>query len=257
MIENLFHDLSALPQVEAIALGGSRAGTCFDETSDYDIYLYCTAPVPEETRQEILSKYASYVEYGNHFWELEDNGTLKNGIDFDLLFRNLDDFTAGVANVVEHFQAYNGYTTCMWHNLLTCKIIYDRDGRLAEAKKRFDVPYPPQLKENIIHQNLRLLHGNLPSYDGQILKAVKRQDEVSICHRTAAFMESYFDIIWALNEKTHPGEKRLISLCEENCKILPVNFQENIHNLYHNLFSSSENVQADLVKIVNELTKIL
>ena len=145
----------------------------------------------------------------------------------------------------------------MWHNLLTCKIIYDRDGRLAQAKARFDVPFPPQLKANIIHQNLRLLHDNLPSYDGQILKAVKRQDEVSICHRTAAFMESYFDILWALNEKTHPGEKRLVSLCTENCQILPENFQENIHILYRDLFTSPENTQANLAKIVDELTKVL
>lgn len=257
MINALFEDLSSLPQVEAIALGGSRAGTCFDETSDFDIYLYCTSPIPEETRREILGKYASYVEYGNHFWELEDNGTFNNGVDFDLLFRNLDDFAAGVAHVVENFQACNGYTTCMWHNLLTCKIIYDRDGRLAQAKARFDVPFPPQLKANIIHQNLRLLHDNLPSYDGQILKAVKRQDEVSICHRTAAFMESYFDILWALNEKTHPGEKRLVSLCTENCQILPENFQENIHILYRDLFTSPENTQANLAKIVDELTKVL
>ena len=257
MINQLFAELSAVPEIEAIALGGSRAGTHFDEKSDYDIYLYCTAPVSEDTRRRILSKYCSYVEYSNQFWETEDNGTLNNGIDFDLLLRDLDDFTAGVARVVEQFQPSNAYTTCMWHNLLTCKIIYDRDGRLAEAKKRFDVPYPPQLKANIIHQNLRLLHGNLPSYDGQILKAVKRQDEVSICHRTAAFMESYFDILWALNEKTHPGEKRLVSLCTENCQILPANFQENIRILYRDLFTSPENTQANLAKIVDELTKIL
>ena len=257
MIHQLFQELSVLPQVEAIALGGSRAGNTFDESSDYDIYLYCTAPIPEKTRRSILSKYASYVEYGNHFWELEDNGTLNNGLDFDLLFRNLDDFTTELARVVEDFQPSNGYTTCMWHNLLTCKILYDRNGRLAAAKARFDVPYPPQLKENIICQNLRLLHGNLPSYDGQILKAVNRGDKVSICHRTAAFMESYFDIIWALNEKTHPGEKRLVSLCLEHCPILPQNFAENIHSLYHDLFLSSRNTQENLTKIMDELTKIL
>ena len=34
-----------LDLIEAIALGGSRAGAHFDETSDYDIYLYCTAPI--------------------------------------------------------------------------------------------------------------------------------------------------------------------------------------------------------------------
>ena len=257
MIDLFFQKLSALPQVEAIALGGSRAGTYYDDSSDYDIYLYCTAPISEEIRREILGEFASYVEYGNHFWELEDNGTFKNGVDFDLLFRNLDDFTVGVARVVEDFQPSNGYTTCMWHNLMTCKIIYDRDGRLAAAKTRFDIPYPPQLKENIIHQNLRLLHGNLPSYDGQILKAVSRGDTVSICHRTAAFMESYFDIIWALNEKTHPGEKRLISLCEANCPILPAHFRENIETLYRDLFSAPKNTPENLTRILEELIKIL
>ena len=123
MIDQVFEEFSKLPQVEAIALGGSRAGTHFDEKSDYDIYLYCTAPVSEDERRGILSKYCSYVEYGNHFWELEDNGTFNNGIDFDLLFRDLDDFTSGIARVVEQHQPSNAYTTCMWHNLITCKII--------------------------------------------------------------------------------------------------------------------------------------
>ena len=111
MINQVFNELSKLPQIEAIALGGSRAGSHYDDKSDYDIYLYYTAPVSEEERRNILSKYCSYVEYGNHFWELEDNGTFNNGIDFDILYRNLDDFTAGVGQVVEHHKASNAYTT--------------------------------------------------------------------------------------------------------------------------------------------------
>ena len=134
MIDQLFQDFSALPQVEAIALGGSRAGTHYDEKSDYDIYLYCTGPISKDVRRGILEKYFSYMEIGNHFWEYEDNGTLKNGIDVDILYRNLDDFTADVASVVEQHQARNGYTTCMWHNLVTCRIISDKTGRLAAAR---------------------------------------------------------------------------------------------------------------------------
>ena len=257
MVNELFREFSSLPQVEAIALGGSRAGAHFDEKSDYDIYLYCTCPISEETRRDILGKYASYVEYGNHFWELEDNGTLKNGIDFDILFRNLEDFSTGVAAVVEDFQASNGYTTCMWHNLRTCKIIYDENGRLAETKKRFDVPYPAQLKQNIISRNWKLLSGMLPSYDGQIRKAAGRDDKVSICHRTAAFMESYFDILWALNEQTHPGEKRLVNLCKAHCKLLPEDFEANLNTLYAHLFTEPKLIPHDLTRIVEELGKIL
>jgi len=234
MFESVILELSRLPQVEAIALGGSRAGSAYDEKSDYDIYLYCTAPIPEESRRTILEKYCSYVEYGNHFWELEDNGTFRNGIDFDLLYRNLRDFVSEVASVVECCQAHNGYTTCMWHNLRTCKILFDRHGNLAAAKARFDVPYPVRLKENIISQNLRLLRGSMPAYNDQILKALRRGDIVSMNHRTAAFLESYFDILYALNEQTHPGEKRLISLCRRDCPTLPDQFEENLQTLLGN-----------------------
>jgi hypothetical protein len=257
MITELFHELSQLPQVEAITLGGSRAGTHYDETSDYDIYLYCTAPVPEDMRRKILGKYCAYVEYGNHFWELEDNGTLNNGIDFDLLFRNLDDFAADVSSVVEQCQPHNGYTTCMWHNLMTCKIIYDRDGRLEQVRQRFNVPYPQALKQNIITNSSRLLHGTMPAYDTQITKARKRGDLVSINHRTAAFLEAYFDLLFALNERTHPGEKRLIQLCLENCRLLPKNFEENLNVLFSHLFTEPQLIVQDLDRILAELYKIL
>lgn len=257
MFEQLIQELSLLPQIEAIALGGSRAGTNYDEKSDYDVYLYCTAPVPVETRRELLRKYCSYMEINNQFWETEDNCTLNNGIDIDVLYRNLDDFTADVAGVVEQYQARNGYTTCMWHNLLTCKILVDKEGRLAAAKERFDVPYPALLKNNIIQRNLKLLRGTLPAYDGQIRKAASRDDRVSVCHRTAAFMESYFDILWALNEKTHPGEKRLMSLCRQQCALLPDRFEENLDTLYAHLFTQPDTIAQDLQAIIDELTKIL
>ena len=197
------------------------------------------------------------MEIGNAFWELEDNGVLKNGIDVDILYRDLDAFTEGVASVVEGYQAHNGYTTCMWHNLKTCKIIYDRDGRLLAAKDRFNVPYPKQLKENIIDRNMNLLSEVMPAYKYQIEKAAGRNDLVSVCHRTAAFMESYFDIIWAMNELTHPGEKRLVSLCQKQCKILPANFEENINQLYADLFTNLDKVNEDVDAIIVELKKVV
>ena len=53
MPERLFEALAKLEQVEAIALGGSRAGEYFDEKSDYDVYVYVTAPVEEEYREKL------------------------------------------------------------------------------------------------------------------------------------------------------------------------------------------------------------
>ena len=149
MTDMLFKELSELPQVEAIALGGSRAGENYDEKSDYDVYVYCTSRVEELMRKDLLSRYCSRMEIGNHYWEYEDNCTLNNGIDIDILYRNLDWFVDDVASVAEKHYARNGYTTCMWHNLDTCRILYDRDGRLKAAKDRFHIPYPEQFEENI------------------------------------------------------------------------------------------------------------
>lgn len=257
MVESLFLELSELPEIEAIALGGSRAGQHYDEKSDYDVYLYCTAPIAEETRQKILSKYCSYMEIGNHFWEYEDNCTLKNGIDIDILYRNLDDFSADVADVVENFHGRNGYTTCMWHNLRTCKVLFDKSGRLNTAKKRFDVAYPEALRDDILSRNWKLLRTAMPAYEQQILKAVERGDQVSINHRVSAFLESYFDLLFALNRQTHPGEKRLVQLCRETCRILPEQFEENLATLFSHMFLEPEQVAADLDRILTALAKIL
>lgn len=256
MINRLFEKLCALEAVEALALGGSRAGDTFDESSDYDVYLYCTAPIPVETRRTILSQYCDVMELGNHFWEYEDNCRLNWGIDIDILYRDLDGFTAGLAETVEQFRPQNGYTTCMWHNLLTCKVIYDRDGRLARVRERFQVPYPPQLRKNILDHSWKLLHAALPAYDAQLAKALQRRDLVSVNHRTAAFLESYFDYLFALNGKTHPGEKRLISLCRQTCERLPAHFEEHLSQLFSSLYANPVQAGAVLREMLAELQAI-
>lgn len=184
--ESLCKAFASLPQVEALALGGSRAGEQYDEKSDYDLYIYCTEVPQESVRRQILSEYCNYMELGNQFWELEDDCVLRNGIPIDILYRNLSDFIRDVASVAEGHWARNGYTTCMWHNLLHSKVLFDRNGAFRSAQERFDVPYPEPLRANIIRKNLRLLTKNLPSYDVQIEKAVCRGDLVSVNHRTAA-----------------------------------------------------------------------
>ena len=150
-----------------------------------------------------------------------------------------------------------GGDTCMWHTLRTCKIIYDGSGRLTAAKKRFDVPYPAQLKTNIIDNNWKLLRAYLPAYELQIKKALRRGDQVSVNHRVSAFLESYFDLLFALNSQTHPGEKRLIPLCKEMCGTLPEKFEENLNSLFSHMFTDVQKTEEDLDKILVALAKLL
>lgn len=255
--ESLWNKFALLPEVEAIALGGSRATAHYDEKSDYDLYIYCIQPPKTDIRKQILERYCQYMEIGNSFWELEDDCTLKDGVDIDILYRNMTAFAEEIDSVVVKHTAHNGYTTCMWHNLLNCRILYDKNGKFAALQRQYHVPYPDELRENIIEQNLRLLHGNLPSYDLQIKKAAARKDLVSVNHRTAAFLESYFDIIFALNKLTHPGEKRMVSYAKKQAKLLPANFEENLDRLFQNLFTSPELVSAILAEIVSALEDVI
>lgn len=255
--ESLCEELKKLPQVEALALGGSRAGEQYDESSDYDLYVYCTELPEESVRRRILAKVCSYMEIGNRFWELEDDCVLQNGIPIDILYRSLPDFIHGVASVVEEHWAHNGYTTCMWHNLIHSRILFDRNGALNAAQKRFSVPYPDELRDHILRNNLRLLTSNLPSYDAQIKKAVARRDLVSINHRTAAFLESYFDILFALNDLTHPGEKRMVQYLKRKAAILPPDFEETLNDLFANLFSEPQAVPGILDRLTGNLRDIL
>lgn len=257
MIERLFDELSHIYQVEAIALGGSRSGNNYDEKSDYDVYVYTTSPISDETRKAILEKYCGVMEIGNHYWEYEDNCTLNNGTDIDLIYRNLDDFSKEISLVIEHFHSHNGYTTCMWYNLINCKIIFDKNGRLAQTKERFNVPYPDKLRENIVTRNIKLLSDSLPAYIRQIQKAILRNDRVSVLHRTTAFLESYFDVVFALNKIPHPGEKRLIELCEQNCKILPNDFRNNLDRLFDCLLNDPKSAKSNIDTIISELKSVV
>ena len=254
-VDALFEELSRLPQVEAIALGGSRATGRNDEKSDYDVYVYLTAPLEEAYRRVILSKYCSYMEIGNTFWELEDDVTLLDGIDMDIIYRNLEDFARGIASVVDDCTAWNGYTTCMWHNLITSRILFDRTGRLQKLQVRYQIPYPQKLKENIISRNLNLLSGMLPSFDTQILKAENRGDLVSVNHRVTEFLASYFDILFALNEMTHPGEKRMQHICAKECNILPEHFDSNLNRLFGDMFRKP--IYPVIRDMVEEIRRII
>ncbi|MBP2620561.1 nucleotidyltransferase domain-containing protein [Streptococcus panodentis] len=259
MPQELFKDLAQLDQVEALVLGGSRAGQHFDQDSDYDVYVYLTAPLAPEIRRSILSKHCSYMEIGNHFWELEDDCVLKNGIEMELIYRRLDDFDQDLETVVLSHQAQNAYTTCMWYNLLHSKILYDRHGRYAALQSKYSLPYPTELKKNIIAKQLLLLDQALPAFSRQIKKALKRQDLLSINHRSSEFFASYFDLLFALNTQPHPGEKRMLQYALDNCSRLPQDFEGTIQNYFRTLYQPDRQQEtlASLDKILANLMELV
>lgn len=249
-IKGLIEAFSKCKEVESIALGGSRALGNNDEKSDYDLYIYLNATLVVEKRREILNNYCSYMEVNNTYWEVEDDFILENGIVTEIIYRDIEKLDKDLEKILQEYEAHTGYTTCMWHNLETCKIIYDKAGKLQSLKEKYDIPYPEGLRQNIIITNLSLLEGKIPSYNLQIKKAIERGDIVSINHRITEFLASYFDILFALNKEMHPGEKRLIPLCKKHCEHLPKNFEENLNTLL-----TSNHEPEKIVDVLDEMIK--
>lgn len=255
-IKNLIKDFSEIPEVESIALGGSRATKLNDSNSDYDLYVYLNSNLSKDIREKVLYKYCKYIELNNTYWETEDDCYLNDGTIIEIIYRNLDEFDKELKSIVLDCNANNGYTTCMWSNINECVVLYDRNKKLKKLKLKYDIEYPENLRNNIIERNLKLLDGYIPSFSSQIEKALIRKDFFSINHRITEFLASYFDIVFAINKIPHPGEKRIISICKNKCKYLPENFEENLNKLLSGN-RNKEEVMIVVKKIIDNVNKLI
>ena len=243
-------------EVKAIAIGGSSAGKSSDNMSDIDLYVFVKKDILLGNRENFIPKYSSKHEIGGEYFGSGDEYFVdKMNKQLDVMYWNVNWFEEIVDNVwVKHYPS-NGYTTAFLFTLKNFEIIYDTDNWLKNLQDKVKGDYPKELKENIIKRNLMLLKDKpFASYYEQIEKGVKRGDIVSINHRIAAFLASYFDIIFALNETFHPGEKRLIQYAKENLRILPQDFEVNIEKL---LIQPNPETLDILTDIVEKLRAII
>ena len=251
-IKEILQEYQAFSQVKAIAIGGSGANKTSDGLSDIDVYIFVENDIPLSDRESIVKKYSSKYEVGGEYFGSGDEFFVDN-IDrqLDVMYWGVNWFESMVNNVWIKRYPSNGYTTAFIFTLKNFEIIYDSDNWLRNLQNSVKTEYPKELKENIIKRNMMLMKDKpFASYYEQIEKGLKREDAVSVNHRIAAFLASYFDVIFAVNELLHPGEKRLVRYAKDNCKILPKDFEENINNL----LAQPNN---ETLKILNEMIKNL
>lgn len=257
-IMEMVTDFSKIEQVEGIVLAGSHATKTNDKDSDYDIYIYTSKEIPIEKRKVITDKYCSYMELNNTFWETEDDGFLKeDNIAVEIIYRDLT-WTYGLLNkTLVKCEADTGYTTCFWANLINSIILYDKNGDLNKLQEKYKIKYPDELKQNIIKKNYPLLKLKMPSYYYQIEKALKRNDFISINHRVAALLASYFDIIFAVNEIAHPGEKKILKIIKDNNFKVPVDMEKNINNILKYATSVDSKILLEIDSLIDNLDALL
>jgi hypothetical protein len=132
---------------------------------------------------------------------------------------------------------------------LHSEALFDRTGWFRALQVRANAPYPPALKSAIIAKNLPILRSNMSSYIHQLELAIARKDPVSLNHRATALLASYFDIVFAVNEMPHPGEKRLVQYVEAHCRKRPQQMRLDVEDL----LSSLPRMDASILKAATNL----
>ena len=209
LVAALAENFGEIECVRAVALAGSRGAGSSDLESDYDLYVYSDAGVPEELRRGLLGKAA---EIDNRFWETGDEAVdAQTRMRVDIMYRTPRWIEDQLDRVLARHEASVGYSTCFWFNVLHSAALVDRSGWYAGLRERAGQPYPEKLRQAIVAKNWPILRRNQSSYRHQIEVALWRGDAFSVQHRVTALLASFFDVWFALEREPHPGEKRLLA----------------------------------------------
>ncbi len=249
-----------LPQVEAIALGGSHSSQVSDARSDIDLYVYTHSDIPLTVRQAIVDRAggATKADLGLTHWGPGDEWfDAATGIEVDIIYFNARWMENQIQRVWREHQASLGYTTCFCYTIRHSQIFFDPRGWFAGLQSLCQQQYPEPLRRNIIAFNHPILRAVIPSYFNQLQKAVKRGDMISINHRLAGLLTSYFDVIFALNRQLHPGEKRLVELALARCDKLPLNMASDLTDILRMSAAGDQSFLVKLAELLDHLDQLL
>ena len=259
LIRELTRRFQAFPNVEAVAVGGSLAQGTGDRQSDIDLYVYAPTAIPLGARKALVTDMrASRADLNLQFWDLGDEWYDEaTGIEVDVIYWDPAWIEGQLDRVWRQHQASMGYTTCHWYTVRHSRLLYDRRGWFRDLQQQSERPYPEALREDIIYRNHAVLRRVIPSYVHQIEKASRRADLVSLNHRLAALLASYFDVVFALNRTLHPGEKRLVDWAQAHCVRLPVAMAEQVEGMLQAACAVDGSLVSRVHALVDNLDELL
>ncbi len=244
LAERIAARFARLPEVEAVAVAGSQTSPFAAPGSDIDLYIYPAQDIPADVRLALAAEFAPDPVL-NDFWgpgvEWRDPAS---GIHIDSMYFVTAWMQEQVERCVLRHEAWLGYTTAFWHTARQSQVLFDRSGWFARLQALADQPYPEALVRSIVTLNRPVLRAIPSSFRTQIAKAAERGDAVSLNHRIGALLASYFDIVFAVNRQTHPGEKRLIEVAAATCASLPDGFRRDIERLLRAAVDPTDAVPA-------------
>lgn len=247
----------SMPDVRAVALSGSRASDLADKQSDIDLYVYANEPPPVALRVSLVAD-VSQAEIDNTFWERGDEWVdPESGVAIDVTFRSPQWIQEELDRVLVRYEASTGYTTAVCHNVRTSDVLVDPEGWYSTLQSQCSAPYPEGLRKAIVAKNQPILRTAKGAYRRQIAKALVRNDHVSVNHRVTALLASVFDIVFAVNRQTHPGEKRLLEWVQSICPDRPPHFAEDVESVLSAMSGDRRKLLASVDDLVTGIDEML
>lgn len=242
--------------VEAVAVAGSICTDFGTEQSDVDTYIYINRDITMLERDIIVGRNIKHRQIVDYWGASDFFNDMETGVEVDCMYFSTDFMKQQIDNVLINHQAQLGYSTAFWHTVKNSFVLYDKEGWFEQLQAQANQTYPDALVANIISLNFPILRQISTSYKQQIEKAISRNDLISINHRVAAFLASYFDIVFAVNKMLHLGEKQMMAFATQ-CKKQPQHMQEDIASLLQHSCQANHEILNDIDAIVDNLEVLL
>jgi hypothetical protein len=218
ILEPVVASVAGMPGVVAVSLGGSFAAGLADEASDLDLHVYWRAPLAGAAlRTERLAAVADpgSVKAEILTWGLEDHFALR-GRHAELIYVSLDDLLIEVDQAYGDGLTGEGFTTASLYYVANGRPLHDPTGELAALRARLLAAYPEATRRRLLASHPELLR----VYLAQLRRAQARVDLLYVQHRRYTVQMVFFNALFALNRRYHPGEKRLL-VHAERCALRP------------------------------------
>jgi predicted nucleotidyltransferase len=242
IINEIAKELSELPGVVGVVLGGSRARGNHHATSDIDIGIYynesagfnvsdvstVATKFDDEHRENLVTNIG---EWGP--WINGGGWLIVQGYHVDFLFRDInrveqviEEGLAGNVSTHYHTGHPHAFLNVMYMGEVSiCKILADKTNRIAELKSK-TIPYPKSLKDAIIGYFMFEA-----SFSLMFAKDNVDKDDLSYvmghCFRTISCLNQ---VLFALNEEYCINEKKAVRLID-GFKTKPQDYKKRIDEI--------------------------
>jgi hypothetical protein len=212
--------IGRIPGVIAVSLGGSVGSGLADAASDLDFHVFWAEPLaPPAEREAHLATIADagsiIARPGTASWDLEDWFAVDGRL-VELIYIAWRDVEADVAQAYATGLTDGEFTTARLHNYAHGHAIHDPTGVLRATQDRLNLTYPEATRELLLRREPERLAMALK----QLRVAQGRRDLLFAQHRRYTVQAIFFNLLFALNRRYHPGEKRLLKHAER-CPIAP------------------------------------